>query len=136
MSFRERMKESWLRDEDHVAREVASSAFTNLTDSIIDTHSAVKVLAVTVTAEVVAFAMFYVSKDKVQDFLADSDSGVWAYGSIAIFLIGFLTAFAIYRLIADKLPSSLPAFSIWLVSIAAGIANLCLFFLLVNFQLK
>ena len=127
---------SYWRDEDQVAREVTSSAFSNLTDSILDTHSAVKVLAVTVTAEIVAFAMFYVSKDKVQEFLADSESSVLAYGSVAVFLIGFLTAFAVYRLIERKLPRTVPKITIWLVSIAAGIANLGLFFFLVSVELR
>jgi len=108
--------------------------FRTLTDSIIDTHSAIKVLALTVTAEFVAFAMFYVSKDKVQDFLAESSSNAWAYGSIAIFLIGFLTAFAGFRLVASNFPRRLSAYMIWPIAIAAGVANLALFFLLTSFQ--
>ena len=127
---------NYLRDEDQVVREVTSSAFSTLTDSIMDTHSAVKVLAVTVTAEIVAFAMFYVSKDKVQESLADPDSGLLPYGSIAVFLIGFLTAFSAYRLIERRLPRGLWAITIWLVSIAAGIANLALFFLFTSFEMK
>jgi hypothetical protein len=130
------MRASLLRDEDQVAREVVSTAFTSVTDSIIDTHSAVKILAVTVTAEIVAFAMIYVSKDKVQQSLADHDSGLLTYGSIACFVIGFLIVFAAYRLIERKLLRSVPKITVWLVSTVAGIANLALFFMLVNFQLR
>ena len=130
------MKETLLHDEDRVVREVVSSASSSVLDSIVDTHSAIKILAITVTAELVAFAMFYVSKDKVQESLADPDSGLLTYGLIGVFVIGFLTVFAIYRLIERKLPRSVPRIMIWPVSIAAGIANLALFFMLGNFQLR
>lgn len=129
------MKKSWQDDED-IRYEVASSAFTSVTDSIIDTHSAIKVLAITVTAEIGVFAMFYVSKDKVLDYLAESGNNVWIYGSIGVFLIGFLTAFAAIRLVASKFPGRLPKYAIWIVSIAAGLANIALFFALISFQLR
>ena len=129
------MKLSW-QDQEEIEHRVASSAFRTLTNSIIDTHSAIKVLAVTITAEFAAFAMFYVSKDKVQDFLADSSSNAWVYGAIAIFLIGFLTAFAGFRLIASNFPRRLAPYMIWPIAIAAGVVNLALFFLLISFQLR
>ena len=130
------MKNSFLQDEDRVMREVVSTASSSVLDSIIDAHSAIKILAITVTAELVAFAMFYVSKDKVQESLDDPDSGLLVYGSVACFIIGFLTAFAAYRIIERKLPRSVPKITIWLVSTIAGIANLALFFMLANFQLR
>ena len=117
-------------------RRLVTSVSSSVLDSIVDTQSAMKILAVTVTTEFVAIAMFYVSKDKVQEFLADSDNNAAIYGSIGIFLIGFLTAFAAYRMIGDSLPYSIPKFTVWPVSIAAGIANLALFVLLISFQLK
>src|SRR5688500_14973245 len=117
-------------------RELVASGFSTITDSIIDTHSAIKVLAITVTAELVGFAMFYVSKHKVQDFLAENDNSVWMYGSIALFLIGFLTTFGACRLISDQLKKNIPASAVWLLSLTAGIANIGLFFLLVSFQLR
>jgi hypothetical protein len=80
--------------------------------------------------------MFWVSKDKVQESLADPDSGLMTYGSVAVFLVGFLTAFAGYRLIQGRFPRDWPKVTIWLASIAAGLANLLLFFMLVNFQLR
>lgn len=124
-------------DQDRVVGEVARSAFANVTDSIIDVHSAVKVLSITVTAELVAFAMYYVSKDKVLEFLADPENdGVWLYGAIGVFVVGFLTAFAIYRLIANKWHHRGSHIFIWLVSIAAGILNVLLFFALTTFELR
>jgi len=45
--------------------EVLDSAFTNVTDSIIDTHSAVVVLAITITLEISGLLMFFVAHDKV-----------------------------------------------------------------------
>jgi hypothetical protein len=72
----------------------------------------------------------------VQESLADPDSVLLTYGSIAVFVIGFLTAFAIYRLIGRSIPRAVPTFMIWPVSIGVGIANLALFFFLVSFQLR
>ncbi|HEV8591070.1 MAG TPA: hypothetical protein VGQ55_03135 [Pyrinomonadaceae bacterium] len=129
------MKRSWQDDED-IEYQVASSAFTSVTDSIIDTHSAIKVLAITVTAEIVAFAMFYFSKDKVLDFLAESGNNVWIYGSIGVFLIGFLTVFAAVQLVAGKFPGRVTKYTVWIVSIAAGLANIALFYVLINFQMR
>jgi len=124
-------------DQDRVVGEVARSAFANITDSIIDVHSAVKVLSITITAELVAFAMYFVSKDKVLEFLADPENeGFWLYGAIGVFVIGFLTAFAIYRLIANKWHHHGSHIFIWLVSIAAGILNVLLFFALTTFELR
>ncbi len=121
---------------DDPASAVATSAFSDITDSIIDTHSAVKVLAITVTAQIGALLMFYVSKDKVLEFLEDSENDVWIYGSIVIFVIGFLTAFAVYRLAANKWHHQNSAIFIWLVSIAAGLLNIAIFLVLINFQMK
>ena len=130
------MKSIWRRDQEDVERAVVSSAFANLTESIIDTHTAVKVLAVTVTAEIMGFVMLYVSKDKVQDFLDDpANGGFWVYASIAVYLIGFLTAFASYRLLTGGLPHLFPKYMLLPIAIIAGIANLGIFFVLVNFQL-
>jgi hypothetical protein len=124
-------------DQDRLVGRVARSAFANLTDSIIDVHSAVKVLAVTVTAEIVAFAMYYVSKDKVLEFMSDERNGsFWLYASIAIFLIGFLTAFSIYRLISNKWRHAGAHIYFWLVSFAAGASNLLLFFGLTSFDMR
>src|SRR4051794_4898518 len=128
------MKDSW-QDQEILERKVASSAFTAITDSIIDTQSAIKVLAITVTAEIGAFAMFYVSKDKVIEFLEKED-GFWIYGAIGVFLVGFLTAFAAFRLLPRRFPHPFFAFTIWIVSITAGLANIGLFFLLLTFQVR
>ena len=121
--------------EEEVVANVATSAFSNITDSIIDTHSAVKVLSITVTAELGLFAMFYVSKDKAADFIAESEN-VWIYASIAVFLIGFLTAFATYRLIANKWHHRNSGLYIWLVSVAAGIGNFLLFLAILTLELR
>ena len=109
--------------------EVVNSAFRNVTDSIIDTHSAIAVLSITVTAELGALAMIYVAKDKVVEYLNHSNSGVWVYGSTGIFITGFLTAFAAYRLIADRWPHRQARLLMWLVSVGAGIFNILLFIL-------
>lgn len=122
---------------DDIAATAASTPFADLTESIIDTHSAVKVLAVTVTAEIVAFAMYYVSKDKVLEFLADPQNGAfWVYASIGVFLIGFLTAFSIYRLAAKKWPHYGAGIFIWLASFAAGACNVFLFYVLTAFKIR
>jgi len=128
------MKDSW-QDEEVLERRVAQTAFTAITDSIVDTQSAIKVLAITVTAEIGAFLMFYVAKDKVLDFL-ESNENVWIYGSIGVFLVGFLTAFAGLRLIPSRFRRRLLSYTIWLISIIAGLANIALFFVLTTFRMR
>ena len=125
-----------LEDKPDPVGEVATSAFTSITDSIIDTHSAVKVLAITATAEIGLFVMFYFAKDKVVEGLNDSEPNVWIYSAIAIFVIGFLTAFAGFRLVADRMPRLGRGITIWLVAGAAGVANILLFYVLLAFQLR
>lgn len=124
------------QDHHDVVGSVATSAFSEITDSIRDPHSAIKVLAITVTTEIGAFVMFYFAKDKVIEYLSESEVDIWIYGGIAVFLIGFLTAFAAYRLIAIKWPHISARLMIWLVSTAAGLLNLGLFFALITFQMK
>jgi hypothetical protein len=128
------MKNSW-RDQEEVEAEVASTAFYAITDSIIDTHSAIKVLAITVTTEIGALAMFYVSKEKVLDFL-EKEEGFWIYGAIGVFLVGFLTAFAAFRLLPSGFRRRFFRYAVWAVSIAAGLANIALFFMLLTFRMR
>ena len=122
--------------EEEVVANVAASAFTSITDSIIDTHSAVKVLAITVTAELGAFLMLFFAKDKALDSLNDSDANVWIWVSIAAFVVGFLIAFASYRMVADKWRHRHSGIYIWLVSIAAGIGNILLFFGILTLEIR
>jgi hypothetical protein len=125
------VKLSW-QDQDIVERRVASTAFSALTDSIVDTQSAIKVLSVTVTAEIGALVMIYVSKGLVYEFL-NSDDNIWIYAGIGVFLVGFFTAFAVIRLLPRNSPGIFYAYTIWFFSIAAGIANVGLFYLLLYF---
>jgi hypothetical protein len=69
-----------LQDEEDIERQVGRSAFFAMTDSIIDTQSAIKVLSITVTAEIGVLAMFYFSKDQVFEFLKSGDN-VWFYAT-------------------------------------------------------
>ena len=122
--------------QDRVARNVVDVALSNITDSIIDTHSAVKVLAITVTAEIGLLAMLYVSKDKAADFLAENEPDILSYGAIAVFMIGFLTAFALYRMISNRWHHRNSGIYIWLASIAAGTANVLLFFGILTLEIR
>lgn len=122
--------------EEELATRVAVSAFSNITDSIIDTHSAVKVLAITVTLEICGLAMLYVAKDKVTNALAESDGEIWIYVSAAVFVVGFLSSFAIYRLVAKKWPHTGSRLMIWLVSVGVGLLNVLLFFALITFEMR
>ena len=128
------MKNSW-QDEEDIEYRVGKTAFAAVTESIVDTQSAIKVLAVTVTTEMGAFLMFYVAKDKVLDFL-ESEGNFWIYAAIGIFLIGFFTAFAVLRLAPVSFRRRLFATTIWLISITAGLANIGLFFVLTTFQTR
>ena len=128
------MKNAW-QDQEEVEYRVERSAFFTITDSIRDTQSAIKVLAITVTAELGLFAMIYVSKDEVFKFL-ESDENVWIYASAGVFLVGFLTAFAAFRLLPRRFPRPFFKYTIWIVSAAAGLSNIALFFALVNFRMR
>jgi hypothetical protein len=129
------MKNYW-DDQEKVERRVVSSAFNNLLDSIVDTHTAVKVLAITVTAEIMAFVMIYVSKDKLQDFLNDSSSNVWIYSAVGAFLIGFLTVIAASRFFPDRFIRGFGTYMIMPIALFAGIGNIGIFVLLVMFEFR
>ena len=122
--------------QEEVVANVATAAFSDVTDSIIDTHSAVKVLAITLSAEIGLLAMFYVSKDKAADFIAEHEPDIWIYGAIAVFVIGFLTAFAVYRLISNRWHHRNSGLYIWFASIAAGVVNVLLFFGILTLEIR
>jgi hypothetical protein len=124
---------SW-QDQEDVERRVERTAFYAITDSIRDTQSAIKVLSITVTAELGALAMIYVNRDEVYNFLEAGDE-VWIYAGAGIFVVGFLTAFAAFRLLPRSFPKPFFGYTIWVVSIAAGALNLGLFEALINFRL-
>jgi hypothetical protein len=127
------MRNSWL--DTYGVRYLGRSVFNAITDYITDTQSAITVLSITVTAELGAFAMLYVSKDKVIDFLESGDNA-FVYAYIGVFLAGFFTTFAASGLVPDKFRRRISKFAIWVVSIAAGLANIALFFVLINFQMR
>lgn len=77
-------------DADSVADEVASSAYDEILESASYPHSAFKILAIAVAAEIGLIAMFFVAGDKVQGFLYDEN---FLYLALALFAVGFLIAF-------------------------------------------
>src|SRR5690348_9080173 len=81
-----------------------SSAFGNLTGWIVDTQSAITALAITVPAEIGGLVMLYMAKDKVSDAMRSSDGDVWIYAAIGVFLVGFIGAFAAFRLLPRSFP--------------------------------
>jgi hypothetical protein len=127
------MKDSW--DEQYVEYEVGKSAFKAVTDSIVDTQSAIKVLAITVTAELGAFAMFYFGKNEIYKFLESGDN-VWVYAAIGTFLLGFLTAFAGLRLVPYRFRRRLLTYTVWGISVASGLANIALFYVLLTLRMR
>ena len=81
--------------------------------------------------------IYYDSKDKVLKFLTGERNGnFWLYASVAVLLIGFLTAFSIYRLAANKWRHNGSHIFIRLVSIAVGALNVLLFFALTAFEMR
>ena len=122
------------QDQEDVEYGVGKSAFFAMTDFIRDTQSAITVLSITVTAEIGILAMFYVAKDEVFEFLAAGEF-VWIYASIGVFLVGFLTAFAAFRLLPRSFPRPFFGYTIWVISTTAGIANVALFYMLLNFRI-
>lgn len=120
------------RERDRLIGRVVASSFSNITDSIIDTHSALKVAAITLTAEFGVLAMFVIAREKLVESLSEMGDDFWAYGSVAVFANGFLIAFAMYRLFAERWRYAWAHIVIWIISVAAGVFNLFLFFVLLN----
>ena len=112
------------RQHSRLIGRVAAAALSDATGSIIDTHSVIKALAITVTAEVVALAMLVIAQDKVVEFIQEEGSGVLIYGAIAFFFFGFFIGFSVYRLFANKWPHRGMHALIWLVSLVAGLFNI------------
>jgi len=123
-------------DPEELTDRVAVSAFSNITDSIVDTQSGITVLAITVTLEVGAIVMFIVAKDKVIDALDGADFDAWLYVAAGMFTVGFLNTFAIYRLAAKKWPHPGARLMNWAVSVIAGILNIGLFYALLTFRMR
>jgi hypothetical protein len=121
--------------QDRLVGRVAASAFYDVTDSIIDAHTAVKVLAITVAAEIGGIAMILIAKDLVRTSLNDAETDVWIYAGIAVFVVGFLTVFAIYKLAAKRWPHQSSGLMIWVVSVAAGVLNIAVIYTLVAFEM-
>ena len=118
------------RDDDDLTAEVASTAFSSVTGYIVDTHTAVTVLAITLTLEVGALVMFFMDRREVTETLDGSDLNVWVYLLTGIFVVGFLNCFAMYHFIAKAWPHAGSRQMSWLVSICAGLANILFFFAL------
>ena len=123
------------QEENKVIGQVTRSAFAAMTDSIVDTHSAVTVLAITVAAEIGALAMVFVARDKVNEFV-EAQGDFWIYASIGVFLVGFFTAFATIRLLERRFAQRTLPITIWLFSIIAGTANLALFCALLTLRIR
>jgi hypothetical protein len=91
-------------------------------------------LVVTVTADLGALAMIYVSKDKVIDFI-DKQGDFWIYACFILFAIGFFGAFAAIRLAPKFIKQFFFSLTIYLISIGVGLANVALFYSLLAFQM-
>jgi hypothetical protein len=125
----------WWQDQEDVEYQVGRSAFYAFTDSIVDTQSAIKVLAITVTAEIGLLAFIYVNRAEAFKFLDDGEYN-WFYAAIGAFLIGFLTAFAVFRFVPRNFKQIFFAYTVWIVSIVCGVANIALFYLLLSFRMQ
>ena len=122
-------------DQDEVASQVASSAFRNVTDSIVDTHTAVVVLSIAGAAEIGGLVMLRMARYEVQRALERSDLDVWLYSAAGVFVVGFLISYAVYKMAAKKWPRPTAYMMCWLVSITAGVGNIALFFWLTGIPL-
>ncbi len=146
MSLQDKIRDNlYGSDQDDVESELASSAYDEVLESASSPHSAFKVLAITVTAEIGLIAMFLVAGDRVEGFLYDEN---FVYLAMAVFAIGFLIAFTTFRMFEhswgyrDRRNSNI--FSghptgpntggiwIWFLSTAAGVFNMILFYLLLK----
>jgi hypothetical protein len=124
----------WLQDEDEVERRVERTAFFAVTDSIKDTQSAITVLAITVTAEIALIAFVLINREEAYNFLCSGDA-VWIYASVGLFLIGFFTIFAGYRLFPKSVRRHFLTYTVWIASVTVGIANIALFYALMTVRI-
>jgi hypothetical protein len=112
-------------DEQQLAVTVAVSAFSNILDSIVDTHSAVVVIAITTALEVGGLAMLIFARDQIVNVFAapNSTTYMWAY-PVAV-INAFLLSLGVARLLVRR-----PSFMVWLLSMAFGFTNGCVLFVL------
>ena len=149
MSLQDKIRDNlYGSDADDVESEVASQAYDEVLESAGSPHSAFKVLAITVAAEIGLIVMFLVAGDRVEGFLYDEN---FAYLAMAVFVIGFLTAFTTFRMFEhswDQRPQSnsispsifsghaarphSASMWIWFISTAAAVFNMILFYLLLK----
>jgi hypothetical protein len=107
--------------------KVGQTALANIANSIVDVHSAVKVLAIAGALELGGLAMLIIGRDEVlRSIAASPHSRTLLYGCVIAFLTGFFLAFAVYRL-ATRGRSG---FMIWPVCAAFGFLNGCIVFVL------
>jgi hypothetical protein len=123
-------------DQDRVECKVYQAAYDTWTNAILEsTQSAMLTLVVTVTADLGALAMIYVSKNKVLEFIAEQGD-FWIYACLILFAIGFFGAFAAIRLLPRSIKQFFFSATIWLISIGVGLANVALFYSLLVFNLQ
>ena len=107
---------------------------------IEDTPAAITTLAMTVTAELGSFVMFYFAKDKIREsyyeIQTDDDHFAWSLLILAVFFVGYFGAYAAYRLITKKWPQFRSKIYLTLVTFGAGLGNLLLFYALITLQLR
>ena len=134
--------------EGGAADEAASFVADEILESASYPHSAFKVLAIAIAAEIGLAAMFLLAGDRVGDLFADE---TFLYVAAAIFVTGFLIAFTTFRMFehswgTGRRPGS-PSLSIvsgpaprpysggiwiWFLSTAAGVLNIILFYLILS----
>ena len=121
---------------------------SEIIESASSPHSAFKVLAITVTAEIGAIVMCFVAGDKADVLLEDEN---FVYAALAAFAVGFLIVFTIFRMFEHNWCRPAPSISpspgilsgstarrhsgsiwIWFISTAAGVLNILLFFVLLK----
>ena len=115
-------------DPQRIERKVYQAAYDTWTSAILEsTQSAILTLVVTVTADLGALAIIYVSNDKVLDFI-DKNGDFWIYACLILFAIRFLGAFAAIRLMPRVINQLFFSVTIWLISVGVGLANVALFY--------
>src|SRR4051794_8485786 len=100
-------------DAEDVGAQVATSAFSSIADYMVDTQSVITVLSITVPAEIGCLVMVYMARDKLVEALRSGDGNAWIYASIGVFVVGFLIAFAVFRLLPRSFPKPFFGYTIW-----------------------
>ena len=148
MSILDKFRDSLYEpDEEDLENEITTTAIAGFTDSFSDPFAAIRALVIALTAEIGAALLIYFAHAAIAGFLKEGNMMILAL--LVPFVIGFVIAFATYRLFEFRFrpnanrPSVRSGFMsgfaaydqrssqwpVWLIAVAGGVSNTLAVFL-------